>query len=378
MKERVTTAFEKKFGVAPAVVTRAPGRLEILGNHTDYNEGTVLSVAVDRAMTIAAGPAAPGTNNCVLYDDVVNSSRAFSVASIGAPARGDWANYIKGIVLEFQKRGYTIPAFNAVLAGTVPLSAGMSSSAALEMAMVKAIEAIIGKELGWLDEAKIGQAAENNYVGAKTGLMDQVSSLRGKAGQLVCSDFRSLEVHNVPIPEGTAFVVANCMVKHNLTNEYNERREACEDAARTLGVKALRDVTMDMLAAAQEKLNPVSYRRALHVVGEIDRVARGAEALAAGNVEAFGQLMFESHESSRDNFENSIPELDELVAIGRELPGALGARLSGGGFGGITVHLVRKEQAEEYMAELVKKYEEKTGITAQAMICQADDGAMVI
>ena len=377
MKQRVIDAYQKRFGAAPAVVTRAPGRLEILGNHTDYNEGTVLSVAVDRAMTIAAGKAAAGTV-CGLFDDIVSSSRSFDISAIGPAAKGDWSNYIKGIVLEFRKRGYDVPAFNAVLAGTVPLSAGMSSSAALEMAMVKALEALMGVELGWIEEARVGQAAENNYVGAKTGLLDQVSSLRGKAGQLVCSDFRSMDVCNVPMPAGTAFVVANCMVKHNLTNEYNVRREACEDAARTLGVKALRDVSMDELLKAKSRLKPESYRRALHVVGEIDRVARGSAALAAGDIEAFGQIMFESHQSSIENFENSIPELDTLVDIGRTLPGALGARLSGGGFGGITVHLVREESAEQYLAELVRIYEAKTGIKAQAMICQAADGAMLI
>lgn len=376
MQERVIAAFEKRYGVKPDVVTRAPGRLEILGNHTDYNEGTVLSVAVDRAMTMAVGKV-EGTV-CELYDDVVNSTKTFDMTQIGPATKGDWSNYIKGIVLEFQNRGVLVPAFRVVMAGTVPLSAGMSSSAALEMAMVKALEEISGVRLGWINEAKIGQAAENNYVGAKTGLLDQVSSLRGKEGQLVCSDFRSMDVCNVPMPAGTAFVVANCMVKHNLTNEYNERREACEDAAKTLGVKALRDVSPEQLKAGESKLNPVSYRRALHVVGEIDRVARGSKALEEGNLEEFGKIMFESHQSSIDNFENSIPELDVLVDIAKGLPGALGARLSGGGFGGITVHLVRKEFAESYRDALAKAYKERTGLETQAMICEAYDGAVVL
>ena len=376
MKQRVIAAFEKKFGRQPDVVVRAPGRLEILGNHTDYNEGTVLSVAVDRAMTIAAGKTQGSI--CELYDDIISSSRSFAAASIGPATKGDWANYIKGIVLEFQRRGIDVPAFQATLAGTVPLSAGMSSSAALEMAMVIALQNLTGANLSWLDQAKIGQAAENRYVGANTGLLDQVSSLRGRHNQLVCSDFRSMEVHNVPMPDGAAFVVANCMVKHNLTNEYNERREACEDAARTLGVKALRDVSPEQLLAAKDRLNPISFRRALHVVGEIDRVARGSEALANGRLDVFGQLMFESHQSSIDNFENSIPELDTLVDIAKTLPGAYGARLSGGGFGGITVHLVRKDTAEQYRDQLVKAYKERTGLETQAMICEAAEGAAII
>jgi len=365
--------YNKQFGSEPAVTVRAPGRLEILGNHTDYNEGTVLSVAVDRAMTISAGKA-EGTI-CHLYDDVVSQSREFDITAIGPAKKGDWANYIKGVVVEFQRRGIAVPAFNAVLNGTVPLSAGMSSSAALEMAMVLCLEELAGVKLGWLEEAKIGQAAENKYVGANTGLMDQVSSLRGKEGQLIHSDFRSMDVYNVPMPSGTAFVVANCMVKHNLTNEYNERRAACEEAARILGAKALRDVTPAQLEAGRSLLDDVTYRRALHVVGEIDRVARGSAALEGGRLEEFGEIMFESHESSRVNFENSIPELDTLVEIAHTLPDALGARLSGGGFGGITVHLVRAEAAEEYRAKLVEAYFKKTGLKTQAMICVAAEGA---
>jgi galactokinase len=225
--------------------------------------------------------------------------------------------------------------------------------------------------------AKIGQACENNYVGANTGLMDQLSSLKGVKGQLIHSDFRSFEVGNIAMPEGTVFVVANSMVKHNLTNEYNERREACEDAARTLGVPALRDVTPAMLEAAKEKLNPNSYRRAAHVVGEIRRVKEGADALNRGDLAAFGALMSESHESSRTNFENSCPEVDMLVEIGRTLPGFLGARISGGGFGGITVHLVRREAADSYMEALAAEFEKRSGVKSQVMICQAYDGACV-
>ena len=229
-------AFKNHFGIEPTVIAKAPGRLEILGNHTDYNEGTVLSVDVDRAMTVAAAKVDGKTSE--LYDLVITATKTFDLDKLDNPVKGDWSNYVKGVVQEFQKRGYTVPAFKATLKGTVPLSAGMSSSAALEMAFVLVIEKLAGLCLDWKNRALIGQAAENNYVGAKTGLLDQVSSLMGKENQLVYSDFRSLQVHNVPIPAGTAFVVANCMVKHNLTNEYNERREACELAAKILGVKA--------------------------------------------------------------------------------------------------------------------------------------------
>jgi galactokinase len=196
----------------------------------------------------------------------------------------------------------------------------------------------------------------------------------------VYSDFRSLLVENVAIPDGTAFVVVNSMVKHNLANEYNERRQACEEAVRVLqrvypGVKALRDVSPAQLAAAEKELAPVVYRRASHVVGEISRVAQGIAALAGGDVARFGQLMFASHDSSRENFANSCVELDLLVEIARRLPAAYGARLSGGGFGGISVHLVRAEQATAYAQEVAGRYRDQSGRTAEAMICTAAAGA---
>ncbi len=368
--------FRKHFGTEPVLTSRAPGRLEILGNHTDYNQGTVLSVAVDRAMFIAAAPV--DGDKCDLYDIKSDSERSFSLNDLANPHKGDWANYIKGVIVEMQKRGIKVPAFNAVLYGTVPLSAGMSSSAALEMAVVTILDRLTGANLPWLEKAKIGQGAENNYIGANTGLMDQLSSLMGKDGNLIYSDFRSYDVQNVAMPAGTVFVVANSMVKHNLTNEYNERREACEDAAATLKVPALRDVSMQMLEENRNILKPYSYLRAKHVVGEIERVAQGSAALAAGDIRAFGRLMSQSHRSSIENFENSCPEIDKLVEIGSTLPGFLGARLSGGGFGGISVHLVEASHAESYMAALAAKYKEATGLESQVMQCTASNGAQLL
>ncbi len=376
--EKLTGAFAEAFGGRPRVFSRAPGRLEILGNHTDYNQGTVLSAAVDRATFVAAAPS--GSSRCRVVDAVHGGECQFDAAAVGAPRKGDWANYIKGLVVELTKRGIAVPGFHAALGSTVPMSAGMSSSAALEMSVLLALLRLAGRDLDWREAARVGQACENLYVGARTGLLDQFSSLRGKAGHLVYSDFRSLDVRTVPLPAGTALVVANSMVKHTLTNEYNERREACEEAARVLGgrypgVRALRDVSLEQLEAARGGLGPLVFRRALHVVGEITRVEQGLEALAAGDLGRFGSLMFESHRSSAENFENSTAELDALVAIGRGLPGAIGARLSGGGFGGITVHLVEADKAAAYARALGERYRERTGLVSDLMICQAADGA---
>ena len=369
--------FEKRFGRPAEILARAPGRLEILGNHTDYNQGTVLSVAIDRHAFIACAknPEAQDGMACRLYDVKGSSAREFRLDALDHKRDRDWANYIKGIVCEFNALGYAVPAFDMLVSGDVPLSAGMSSSAALEMAVVKALDALCGTELDWLAMAKIGQGSENNYVGANTGLMDQISSLMGQKGHLILSDFRSLQVSRVPVPAGTAFVVANSNVKHNLTTEYNERRQACEDAARILGVPALRDLTLEQLEAGKSRLSDVVYRRALHVVGEISRVAEGSACLEKGDLAAFGRLMSQSHLSSRKNFENSCPELDTLVEIGQGLPGFLGARLSGGGFGGITVHLVEDDKASAYGKALEEEYLRRTGKQTQSMILCADDGA---
>ena len=381
MKDKVVKAFGRLFGGVPSVVTRAPGRLEILGNHTDYNEGYVLSVAVDRANFVAAA-AVEGTT-CRVIDIENDTERMFDVAEVGEPEKGDWANYVKGLVVEFAKRDVRVPAFNAVMASTVPMSAGMSSSAALEISMALVMDKLAGANLPWQELARIGQGCENNYVGANTGLLDQFSSLKGRAGHLVQSDFRSYEVKNVPIPEGTALVVANCMVKHNLTNEYNVLRENCEAVAETLaglyeGVRTLRDVSMSQLVAAKSKLSADHYNCALHVVGECERVLAGCQALEAGDVVGFGKLMFESQHSSSNYFHNSCEELDILVDVAKTLPGVFGARLSGGGFGGITVHLVEADGAENYARALASAYSERAALQADVMICQAADGAQII
>lgn len=373
--------FRDIYGGVPTVTARAPGRLEILGNHTDYNEGVVLSVAVDCATWFAARRTDGG--RCTVYDVRDDESMTFAVSAPDEVARGSWICYIAGIVKELQLRGITVPAFEAALVSTIPMSAGMSSSAALEISTALALGKLCDVELPWQEWARIGQACENNTVGARTGLLDQFSSLRGLRNHLVFSDFRSLEVNNAPLPENCALVVANSMVKHNLTGEYNERRARCEEAVAELskhlpGVTALRDVSRSQLDAHKDKLDVMAFRRALHVVGENERVFKGIDALENQDLRGFGRLMFQSHESSRLNFENSCPELDALIDIGQSLPGCIGARLSGGGFGGISVHLVEEKEAEGYCRRLGAAYASLTGKEPQIMICHAGDGAAVL
>ncbi len=372
-KARVRQDFAARFGRQPAVVARAPGRLEILGNHTDYNEGFALSCAVDRSTCFAAGPAA-GTA-CRLYDSREDAAVQFDIAAIGPAEPGAWQNYILGVIVELQRRGHKIAAFDAVLHSELPMSSGMSSSAALEISAALAIGQLSGIDLSPAEWARVGQASENNYVGANTGLLDQTSSIMGKAGQFVHIDFRDLSVKTCPVPDGAVIVIANSGVKHDLTQDYNERRERCEEAARALGVPFLRDADLADLNKKRAALSETAYRRALHIIGENDRVDRALRALAAGDLEALGALWLESHASSRTNFENSCVELDFLVETGRALPGFYGARLSGGGFGGISIHLVATDQAEDYRKRLATAFTAKYGREPETMTCAIGEGA---
>ncbi len=350
LSPEVQTLFKRHFGVSAARFVRAPGRLELLGNHTDYNEGLVLSLAVDRYIEIAASPRTDGKIELI--------SSAF----------------------------------------TEPMGAGMSSSAALEVAtalIVRELFPFTLTETGVapppkrdkqdklpafakaekLAFAKLCRAAENQFVGVQSGLLDQISSLYGKAWHVMEIDFRSLSVELAPMA-GVAIVVCNSGVKHSLVaGHYNELREQCEAAAKTLGVKTLRSADAKMLAANKAKLAPRAYECAHHVISEIQRVIRGAQALRADDLQQFGQYMFQSHESSRDFLKNSVPELDLLVELARAHPGCLGARLTGGGFGGATINLVAHHQAEDFMAAMASQYEQRTGHKMQPLLCQIVDGA---
>jgi galactokinase len=382
MESGIVTLFEQEYNKKPVAVSRAPGRLEILGNHTDYNQGTVLSTAVGQVTEFAIAPVQG--NKCVLKDFRDGSRREFQLDELDSPAPGDWSNYVKGVIFELRKRGHEIGAFEGAILSTIPLSAGMSSSAALEVSAGFAFSKAFNIELPKEDWARIGQGVENNYMGLQSGLLDQFSSIFGKENSLILCDFRTVEVlKTVSIPEGYSLVVANSMVKHNLVDsDYNSRRESCENAVAKLKaefpeITSLRDVSLEMLEKGKALLDVQEYRRSLHVVGEIDRVAKGVEALESGNIERFGKLLFESHESSKDNFENSCEELDRLVELAKSLPGCIGARLSGGGFGGISIHLVKTDEAETYSERLKSAYQAQTGKNIETLLTSAGEGALV-
>ena len=378
--QQLIDKFTGFFKVSPAVAAQAPGRLEVLGNHTDYNEGFVLSCAVGQTTKFVLAPV-EGTL-CTVKDFRDGALMKFDLAALDQPPPRNGSKYIIGMLKELRKRGFTPFAFNAGLESSVPLSAGMSSSAALEVAVGLAVTEYRKFAIDKAELARAGQGVENNFLGLKTGLLDQFSSIFGKEDSIIMSDFRSAEViGTLSLPAGYSFVVVNSMKKHTLVDsDYNIRRQDCENAAAILsgvypGSRTLRDITPEQLENAKDKLSDREFRRAAHVVGECDRVKQAAKLLDSGDVEGFGKLLFASHDSSISNFENSTKELDIIVGIARKDPACLGARLSGGGFGGITIHLVKSADAAEYAQRVKAEYFKAAGIEAEVFICSLGAGA---
>ncbi len=352
----------------------APGRVELLGNHTDYNEGVVLSAAIDRGVTIQGRAGANGKIS--LHSGTMESSVEADLAHIAPSEKTPWANYPLGVVWSFLGEKFPLGGFAAEISSDLPLGAGLSSSAALEVATAVFLKKMFGLEIDTLRLAKLCRKAENEFVGVNCGLLDQVSSAFGKKGHAIFLDCRNETVDTIAFPSGVELLITHSGVKHALVGgEYNERRLQCFEAAEKLGAKALRDVTSVRLSEAKDALPPLAYRRAAHVVGENERVLAGIEFLKSGDVKSFGELMFQSHKSSGDNFENSTPELDALVAIARDEPGVLGSRLTGGGFGGATVSLIERNAAERISANFTKKYKDRTGHDCQTYLCEIADGA---
>jgi galactokinase len=389
------SAFKKHFGRTAPHIVRAPGRLELLGNHTDYNDGLVMSLAVDKYIFIAAEPRNDG--KIELVSSAFPEREIFSVDQLTKSPTAPWSDYIKGVLIQLRNRGVNFSGFNAAIHGTIPIGAGMSSSAALEVATALAVRKLFpyglsaaGKAAAVqkndngetplaphekLEIAKLCRAAENQFVGVQCGILDQISSLFGKAWSVVDIDCRSLAVDHSPMP-GEAVIVCNSGVKHALVGgEYNELRQNCESATKKLGAASLRMVELKQVEAGKSKLTEREYECARHVVSEIARVVAGERALRADDHKQFGQYMFQSHESSRDFLKNSTQELDLLVNLARQHPGCLGARLTGGGFGGATINLVSHHQANEFMEFMSREYEKQSGHKLTPLVCQIVDGA---
>lgn len=368
LQEETLRLFREHFGCEPELMAYAPGRVEVIGNHTDYNEGYVLSAAINHGTFFAIarndGP------ECRLVAGDLMHEVCFPVDAPNPVTEDTWANYCMGVhagLLAAAPGKFTF-GFKGLFFGDIPQGAGLSSSAALEVTTGLAISKLYGVEASGLDLAKIGQKAEHQFAGVKCGLLDQISSVFGAEGMLVKTDFRSLEVGNVKLGDGCALLVCKSDARHALVDgAYNQRREDCETAAKFFAekldhpVKALRDVSWAEWEKFHSGLEERVANRAAHPIGEDERVVKGSALLADGDVAGFGKLMFDSHESSIRYFENSCEELDVIVDICKKTEGVLGARLSGGGFGGSVVALVRCEAVESAAKTIAAGYEAKFG-----------------
>ncbi len=364
--QAVQAVFELRFGYAPLLV-RAPGRVNLIGEHTDYNGGFVLPAAVDKEISFAVGLNGGSQIRLVAHDLGDETVELASAADI-SPGPVPWANYLLGVANEFQWRGVAVPGFDCVLAGTVPMGAGMSSSAAVECGLAFALNELLHTGFDRLELARIAQLAEQTYAGVQCGIMDQFASLFGRAGQVVRLDCRSLDYQYFPFDTAACrLVLVNSGVKHSLASTaYNTRRQECERGVAVLrlhypDVTTLRDATLARLAAVRAELDDTVYRRCAFIVQENARVEAACRHLEAGNLAAFGQQMYASHAGLRDDYAVSCAELDALVAAARGLPGVLGARMMGGGFGGCTINLVVPEQVEAFITSVSEAFEQQFG-----------------
>jgi len=386
----VTQIFRKSFGKEPIHFALAPGRVNLLGEHVDYNDGFVLPAAIDRATCIAFSLADHVVDRSTIIAADFRDEASFTLESIrtksdahGVPLE-EWSRYPAGVAWTLSEAGFRVPPLEAAFASAVPRGAGLSSSASVEMAFAVAWSTLGGWSLSPMELALLSQKAENQYVGVNCGIMDQFASACGVANNLLLLDCRSLEWRALPIPEDISIVIADTSVRRNLTNsEYNERRLACEEAVKILsedlpGIKALRDVSVEDYKRLYFKLPGVVERRARHVIEEIERTRRAIPILEQGDIYQFGQILNECHVSLRDLYEVSVPELNAMVEIAQTLPGCFGARLTGAGFGGCTVNLVERKAAPAFAMELTARYRARTGLKPEIYICRVSDGARVI
>lgn len=381
LMEELKKLHKKHYGRDSQVVSFAPGRAEVLGNHTDYNLGTVLSTAIDKGHCFAISPNA-GKGIRLMAGDL-EKIVSFDLKSIGPVEGAGWASYVRGVFYYLAEKGLEIRDWDCSFLGTIPIGSGLSSSAALEVSSAYAAQEFTGRWIDPVDTARLCQASEKRFAGCNCGLLDQFSSIFGEEHSLIHSDFRDLKVSPVKIPEDIQFLIITPQVTHSLVDSpYNARRESCEQAARELNallpqkVESLRDVSTADFEKYREKIEREASLRAAHIVGEIDRVSRGIKALESGDVPLFGDLMYRSHESSRILFENSSPELDEVVEAAWEA-GALGARLSGGGWGGSLIALIREGQSEELSGK-IKEICHKKGLELKFQLVLPSGGAEIL
>lgn len=387
-RQQVVEVFRQKFGAAPDFIARAPGRVNLLGEHVDYNDGFVLPAAIDRATFVAFSASAEDNSTLVAVD--FDQQACYSAQGLSAKSAADgsplpeWARYPAGMQWALLEAGLSAPPLKAVFASDVPRGSGLSSSASVEMAFGVAWQKLGGWHVPPMEMARLGQKAENQYVGVNCGIMDQFASACGQVDRLLYLDCRSLQWQTAVLPANVSIIVADTTIRRRLTSgEYNNRRDACEAAVRLLkqdlpGISALRDVSPADFNRLCARLPEEVEKRARHIVEEIERSRQALTLLESGRLGEFGCLMNACHASLRDLYEVSCPELDVMARLAQGLAGCHGARLTGAGFGGCTVNLVAREQAQAFSQSLSAGYEAETGLHPEIYICRASAGAGLV
>ncbi|HKF25734.1 MAG TPA: galactokinase [Candidatus Acidoferrum sp.] len=378
---RLARSFAARFAAAPRIF-RSPGRVNLIGEHTDYNEGFVFPAAINLYTWTAVSPR--NDRKLRVYSENLDESSEIDLAQSAPEPRDHWSDYVYGVAVMLQQSGVTVPGADMAVYSDVPSGAGLSSSAALEVSVASALLAAANRTLPLAEIARLCQRAENEFVGARVGIMDQFASCFGSAQHAILLDCRSLVYRLLRLPDNLSMVICNTMVKHgHSSGEYNDRRAQCEEGVRLLkrhfpSIKALRDVTLDELELDRSELPDLIYRRCRHVVTENARVLRTAEALQKGDLRSVGISMAESHVSMKDDYEISCRELDIMVDLARGRSGVVGSRMTGGGFGGCTINLVETASVEQFKAEMRVAYQEATGILSDIYVSNAGAGVMEV
>ncbi|WP_288444294.1 galactokinase [uncultured Pantoea sp.] len=377
LKSITQQVFADTFGYAPSHSIQAPGRVNLIGEHTDYNDGFVLPCAIDY-QTVIACARRDDRQVRVVAVDYDNQQDSFSLdAPIEPLSEPMWANYVRGVVKHLQQRDASFGGVDMVISGNVPQGAGLSSSASLEVAVGTVFQQLYQLKLDGAAIAVNGQEAENQFVGCNCGIMDQLISALGQQDHAMLLDCRTLGTRAVSMPEDVAVVIINSNFRRNLVgSEYNTRREQCETGARFFNKKALRDVTLEEFAAAEQQLDPLVAKRVRHVITENARTLEAADALSSGDLQRMGELMAASHASMRDDFEITVPPIDQLVEIVKaEIGPRGGVRMTGGGFGGCIVALMPTDVVDQVKTAVAQQYEAQTGIKETFYVCKASAGA---
>jgi galactokinase len=377
-RSTILERFRARFGAEPHVY-RAPGRVNLIGEHTDYNDGFAMPAAIEFYCWVAVSTRED--RKLSIYSEEFSAVADADLDSASHQPSKTWSDYPVGVALQLEQAGFRLRGANLLIESEVPMGAGLSSSAAIEVATALALVDQSGWSPDRVQLAQLCQKAENEFVGARVGIMDQFVSLHGQEDHALMLDCRALSFESLLIPDSVKLVISNTMVKHELaSSEYNRRRADCEEAVRRLaevlpGIRALRDVSLEQLERHRGVLSEVIYKRALHIVTENARVLDSAEALRSGDIARFGMRMAESHRSLRDLYEVSCRELDLMVDLAYQYKGVFGARMTGGGFGGATINLVDARYAGEFKEKMAKAYQKETGLVPQIYICKPAEGA---